>query len=542
MNLVYQNATQVLVWLGPDDEQVAADAVRMVLNLQSVFADDNAHAAFRKAHTEDLGKQDSGPWRPIAKLSMLPWVRSIALLYYTTRYTNRCCQFHRIWIAQEIGTGTPATLFWGDAEIDWDVLSEVVGVLNQRYHHLRTRFHIGTPNIRYLWRRFVEPAQTFDEFHNRGSFIYELHRARHMLAEDPRDRVYAFLGHFSIRRAGGSNPDSALAGIVADYSRPVDEVYRDVAIRGLSDAKTLIILSATHCSVRRSPSNDSRRNSARSATISPSPTSPLPSWVPDWRNIARHIVGTPDTPHRAAGSTVPNLTIDSSSGILHIHGVHVDTISIHSWVINGTAFHLHRPKNNTTHRTRHKTHPMKALWQTVCNNNLPITITERYPTNEPAFSAFAQTLTNAAIGIDRTRDPSSIPAQEHMATAAAYLLRAIPPSEDSNDVLSPDLQALARENAGDAFKWCHEASLVTRYRRFAVSAQGYYILGPDTMQEGDTVVVLHGGKTPFLLRRREEGEEEGSGWLLVGECYVHGIMAGEALERKGAVEETFSIF
>ena len=116
----------------------------------------------------------------------------------------------------------------------------------------------------------------------------------------------------------------------------------------------------------------------------------------------------------------------------------------------------------------------------------------------------------------------------------------MPPSEDSNDILSPDLQALAHESAGDAFKWCHEASLVTRYRRFAVSAQGYYVLGPDTMQEGDAVVVLYGGRTPFLLRRRDE--EEGDGWVLVGECYMHGIMAGEALERKGAVEEAFSIF
>ena len=76
MNLVYQNATQVLVWLDPDYEQLAADAVQMIMHLHGVFADDVAHAAFRKAHTEDLAKQDSSPWKPLAKLSMLPWVRT----------------------------------------------------------------------------------------------------------------------------------------------------------------------------------------------------------------------------------------------------------------------------------------------------------------------------------------------------------------------------------------------------------------------------------------------------------------------------------
>ncbi len=74
MNLVYKNATQVLVWLGPDDEEVAEEAVRMISHLHGVFTDEETHAIFRKAHTEDLSKQDPTPWRPLAKLSMLPWV------------------------------------------------------------------------------------------------------------------------------------------------------------------------------------------------------------------------------------------------------------------------------------------------------------------------------------------------------------------------------------------------------------------------------------------------------------------------------------
>jgi hypothetical protein len=66
---------------------------------------------------------------------------------------------------------------------------------------------------------------------------------------------------------------------------------------------------------------------------------------------------------------------------------------------------------------------------------------------------------------------------------------------------------------------------VTAPRRFFVTSDGKMGLGPICMREGDTVVILCGGKVPFLLR---EAEAEGR-WRLVGECYVEGAMEGEAI-------------
>ncbi|KAF7543398.1 hypothetical protein G7046_g10008 [Stylonectria norvegica] len=54
------------------------------------------------------------------------------------------------------------------------------------------------------------------------------------------------------------------------------------------------------------------------------------------------------------------------------------------------------------------------------------------------------------------------------------------------------------------------------------------------MGEGDVVAVLYGGRTPFVLR------EVDGGWVLLGECYVHGLMEGEALKDEGAVEEVLT--
>jgi hypothetical protein len=56
------------------------------------------------------------------------------------------------------------------------------------------------------------------------------------------------------------------------------------------------------------------------------------------------------------------------------------------------------------------------------------------------------------------------------------------------------------------------------------------------MQAGDVVVVLYGGRTPFLLRRKDDGT-----WILVGECYVHGMMNGEVFDLDGVEEEEFAI-
>ncbi|KAL7799881.1 heterokaryon incompatibility domain-containing protein [Trichoderma ceciliae] len=642
MNAVYKNAGKVLVWLGRDPEGVAADAVRTVHYLDGVFKDDKAHEEFKVAHEENLEMQSSERWIPLAKLTKLRW-------------------FHRIWIVQEIGTTAPATLYWGDAEMDWDMLSFVAGILNERYHHLRTRFFIGTSNIRYLYKRFVEPDTGHEQDHNRGNFAYELHRARHLLAQDPRDHVYAFLGHFSIGRGS-----MALQDLVADYSKSIKDVYVDVAVRGLRDAKDLVMLAATHHSrpgaMRRAPWDTEDID--------------LPSWVPDWRDLPVHILGSPAVPHRASKDNQPDLTIDEDSRVLHIRGVRVDLVERHSWTIYGTAFQVrqdaqgktkghwwkHRqhehsqagdrvspqPRNQNHARTpssnnnntaksndnralyprrnslsdQHgsRTHPMEVLWKQICGYQT-FTLSHVYPPfiedssaatsskspspsasastpdhRKSAFFALIQTLTNACTGMDRTRPYSSISSEEWLASGAAYLVRYALPSSSSlalspsqtfpsfpskslgvadssnsnrsnsrsssnnnNNIMSsfferanslssphtpisPAIHTLSL--TGDPFKWSHEAILFTRYRRFAITRKGYFVLGPDALQEDDVVAVLRGGKTPFLLRRVSSGassDHSDACWTLVGECYVHGLMDGEGWDVEGVEEEVFSI-
>ncbi|KAK0721812.1 hypothetical protein B0T26DRAFT_623839, partial [Lasiosphaeria miniovina] len=51
----------------------------------------------------------------------------------------------------------------------------------------------------------------------------------------------------------------------------------------------------------------------------------------------------------------------------------------------------------------------------------------------------------------------------------------------------------------------------------------YVGMVPDGATAGDKIVVLPGGRVPFVLRRLGSGR-----YRLVGEFYVHGMMYGEA--------------
>ncbi|KAF4449563.1 hypothetical protein FALBO_16633 [Fusarium albosuccineum] len=76
-----------------------------------------------------------------------------------------------------------------------------------------------------------------------------------------------------------------------------------------------------------------------------------------------------------------------------------------------------------------------------------------------------------------------------------------------------------------------------RGRSLLITTDGLLGVGPRGMEEGDTIAVLHGARTPLILRPAETA----GNWIIVGDCYVHGLMKGEALNVVGLEERTFDI-
>lgn len=64
-------------------------------------------------------------------------------------------------------------------------------------------------------------------------------------------------------------------------------------------------------------------------------------------------------------------------------------------------------------------------------------------------------------------------------------------------------------------------------RRLFTTANGYVGLGPQAMQEGDSLCVLSDSRLPMMLR------QSGTEWNVLGPCYAHGVMGGEECRKSG---------
>jgi hypothetical protein len=166
---------------------------------------------------------------------------------------------------------------------------------------------------------------------------------------------------------------------------------------------------------------------------------------------------------------------------------------------------------------------IEKLWRDVCGKER-LGLSDKYSDGQQtAFYAFMQTLSNGCVAVSwqEGRPYAAIDEAEWLAHGAAYVVHAL----GDNNRVDPCIRDVA--SAEGSGKWSRAANGATSNRKFARTASGLYVLGPATMEPGDVVCVLLGGKMPFCLR------PWGVSYLLVGECYVHGYMNGEAIAGMG---------
>lgn len=95
-----------------------------------------------------------------------------------------------------------------------------------------------------------------------------------------------------------------------------------------------------------------------------------------------------------------------------------------------------------------------------------------------------------------------------------------------------------------------EVNISATGRRIFVTEQGRIGLGPKWMEEGDEVWVLFGSSVPFILRplpngrstkHEHEVDPTRNNHIVVGDCYVDGIMFGEAVQETTAGQTVYLI-
>lgn len=214
------------------------------------------------------------------------------------------------------------------------------------------------------------------------------------------------------------------------------------------------------------------------------------------------------------------MSFDSTFATLSMEGVLVDVVRGVSPKLTSLLFRS--PDRSSARLTA------SEMWTVQCGYP-SFSLQPTYVTgDQPALAAFLDTLSAA----QNMRHRASRTWERRLPSGADFIVRvfgswgAVAVEQDVRDV------AVSGEHA----KFVECAACTAGFRTFVTTVGGYYVLAPTPVEKGDVLCVLFGGRTPYILRPK------GEHYLFVGECYVHGIMNGEAIGMMERGEKPVTTF
>ncbi|KAK8026440.1 hypothetical protein PG991_003496 [Apiospora marii] len=410
--------------------------------------------------------------------------------------------FQRVWIVQEVVVARRAVAILGDWHLDWAALGQAASWFARNGGGNKDMVPVGEAAA--LW-----DAHNMDG--KRMPLLDLLKDFRLRKAGQDVDRLYATLGiaeetadlGLDLDIGGGRGRLHSL--LEPDYEKPLMDVYRD-ATR---------YLMVTHGSLRVLCHVDNGQTK----------TPNWPSWVPDWRQAktSSEIWDAEGLEGLAAdGHGSVSFGAASHENRLSLRGRNVDRIRTYSVKLESYGI------GHVTYMQERDF--VQAAWKMTRRNAQEQGEEEpRKPTD--MLVTFVKTLT---AGVVRGRADDATQADATPKASMADALSWLSKHFDDEDLTTNDQPAWAKK--GDAGRF-HEAFVrVCTDRRFCVTNEGRIGIGPEGMAEGDRVVVFFGSRVPFLVR------EVGPRYRLVGECYVAGLMEGQAMTDGEDLDEVSTEF
>jgi len=481
MREVYRQARQVLVWLG---EEAEGERLQPLVKLTEKLAtiDMSALSEDRMVKQRSLGFHEEH----ILSLSSLlsrPW-------------------FRRVWIIQEVAVAADAILHVGQLSLNWKDLCFIL--------QLETGINlIGVNNSAGM--DAVDAIELERVSLSKGapvSLLQAILRHRLSLATDDRDKVYALLGLCTDRF------------LCADYNLSTRELYRLVAKEYMLRENSLNIITAPNNPVaRRDPL--------------------MPSWVPDWSETdvafpfslrAQLLLNVPE--YQAAGQSRWTPAFSADGAMLGVEAQFLGEV-----VVLGLIRHPYRPSAENHMKSLFKQLRNECIvshcWQKICLGDASSWKDIYDPTGESVFDASWQILLAGCSPSewDECRTQSKkiwkmfrkylLLSRMHLLPLSAFgwmdsLARFIGKTIFIQRILAA---ALAND-----FQFRVRRTIT--HRRMMRTDKGYLGLVPALAQTGDRIVLLKGLNVPALVRSK------GETWELVGDCYVHGMMNGEAFRSE----------
>ncbi|KAK4580237.1 hypothetical protein LTR86_000440 [Recurvomyces mirabilis] len=387
----------------------------------------------------------------------------------------------RAWILQEATAPTRSrvSVWCGSSRIDWFYVS----LANQTFYEamLQKDFtcfsRIGNGII--MWLAGTKFARHDPAKHYPLDILHLLRFAKSFDCTDPRDKLY------SVQSLAFDGQDE---DIKPRYEAPVEEVYETFVRHMIRKHDTLDILG--FCSVEKYLHT--------------------PSWVPDFSNsniqdpfpTRSWVDQQHGTVYNACASRPANAHFHEEHHIISVFGIDCDEI-----------VDVSEPRMWYEPGDEEQDAQLACTWaRFACSG---VSHDTSYPSGGTAAEALCHTLCIDISDDDEEFADRGYSAEwpiEEMVTG------------DPSDVLS------------SIFTSKMIVHKTTMRRRLFRTKKGYLGIASMHVDIGNRVCVLDGGRVPFVLVQRDDGY-----WSLLSECYVHGIMDGEAWEVEGMICEQVDI-
>jgi len=413
-------------------------------------------------------------WRALDALYWRPW-------------------FKRIWIVQEITLAREAVVLCGDEHMPWLNFVWVAHFIIMR--GLEGIVGCNTSSLRPL----VSMKSRYEG--KRGTPLLALLAwCRDFLSTNPVDKVYALLGLAESHK------------VVADYGLAPERVFLDLAKDYLEGS--LEILSHVEDSEWKSFPN-------------------MPTWVPDWsahRYASPYLGFNSFNPKsfNACGNTRSSVRFGPDDRTVTLKGIMIDYVADIGHRIQ-TSDRVDRPNaDNPVVQAlgADKLNYLESLHlKRFRGCELLVLGLKTYPTGEDIRSVLHRLMVADSAPTQTVTDPiTGKTTTQELDLAEAYTawrrLNATFPFEGPK---IQETERLAVWRTAAAYSR-HIASTATG-RRIFTTRTGYAGWGPWEMNRGDCIVLFEGGKTAYVLRKKEK-EVLGT-FAFLGEAYLHGFMNGE---------------
>jgi hypothetical protein len=481
MRAIYESAERVQIWLGEEDKYTML--AYSFLELLAPWGQERVAAGVEARDWMELDKrlraqsvsdaEQRRSWRAIYALFARPW-------------------FQRVWIIQELAVCPNATMLCGRHSIGW----EKVEMAYQMSDRIFTESLDGLITERNDWQKG-----------ERGDLVHLVIKHLGARATNPRDRVYSLAG------IAGS---LSKYGLEIDYTIRVEKVFEDITRSCLRKKSDLDILSFA-----RGSKDDSDTT---------------PSWVLDWKYDSEKepmpvfsfawgpALMEDGRRFDATKNSVCEVSFGENEKLLGISGSLVDTVSHVGLMMTSTQ---NRPPRLSWTYWSGLVEDFMCFsnWRDIC------LIEDVYPsTGKTTLEVFWQTCCALVPYLDENMDQIRNDFNHLDAFMETFRRVGTIKKRHSRSIYNILLlaklfkQAIMRDPTLLEFSARVDAPT---NRRLIRTQNGYIGLAPRLVRQGDSISLMKGAKIPFILR------PSGRNWKLMGECYIHGIMHGEAFNEEG---------